>query len=192
MEMTELIHLWQKGDKISEERLFSASYQKFKDIARLTMSQHGDRNITLEKMVHSTTTLVHEAYIKLNSSVTHDIANRREFYLLVSKSIRHILVDIYRKKTAQKRDLKNVEKYMVVNKKIPFSTKDFEQYLNLEQSIDHLHQQYPRTSEILQLRHFLGLLNKEIASFYSISESTVDKELKFARGWIKLNMLDLH
>ncbi len=81
MEITELIHLWESGDKLSERKLFSLTYLQFKKLARITKGkQHKVGNSLLESTMLSTTALVHEAYLKLNKSVKLDICNQREFY----------------------------------------------------------------------------------------------------------------
>ena len=40
--------------------------------------------------------------------------------------------------------------------------------------------------------HFFGFDNKEIANLLNISESTVDKDLKFARALIKITLYDIY
>jgi RNA polymerase sigma factor (TIGR02999 family) len=188
MEITELIHQWKMGDSISESRLFSATYTQFKALAKKAI--HKQKNaenscINLEEIVHSTTSLVHDAYLKLSTTEIIDVTNRKEFYLLVAKAMRHILVDYFRKRSSQKRDATTFSEVM---NDIVFSQQEIEPYIALDDAIVSLEQSHARPSEILQLKHFFGLKNQDISHLLKVSESTIEKDLKFARGWITFHM----
>jgi len=186
-EITELIQKWKLGDSLSENRLFSVTYQQFKILAKKAINKQSNSQNNLEDIVHSTTSLVHDAYIKLSHANAIDISNRKDFYLLTAKTMRHILVDYFRKKNSQKR-------YVDISTDVALNdithASNFEQYLILDKAIQLLHDEHPRPGDILQLKHFFGFANKEIANLLNISESTVDKDLKFARGLIKLTLSD--
>ena len=47
----------------------------------------------------------------------------------------------------------------------------------------------PRASEILHLVYFANLTREEVAAVMKISIPTVDRELRFARGWLKASLL---
>jgi len=182
-EATELIKNWSSGDKLSEEKLFVLTYQQFKNIARSTKKKLGTQNeaCLTDDIIHSTTSLVHDAYIKLAPGLTECIDNRKQFYLLVSKVMRHILVDHYRKNTASKRQS---NKNIMSDLSTPIvSSVD---YIAIDQAIESLTKEYPRQAETVQLRYFHGLKNKEIAKLQQISESLVDKDLSFSKRWMQL------
>lgn len=183
-EITELINKWSLGDKLSEDKLFSLTYQQFKDLARSTKKNLDTKNEAhlIADIIHSTTSLVHDAYIKLAPGLTENVANRKQFYLLVSKVMRHILVDHYRKNSASKRQFNPI----IANDD---STADisFIDYLSIDQAIESLTKEYPRQAETVQLRYFHGLKNKEIAKLHQISESLVDKDLKFSKSWMRIH-----
>ncbi|MET1257125.1 ECF-type sigma factor [Aliikangiella maris] len=188
MNLTQLIHKWQSGDKFSEEKLFSVTYEQFRRIAKESIQKQKSLGVqpkNIEEIIHSTTSLVHDAYIKISSAQTVDLKNSREFYMLVATTMRHILVDFFRKQNSKKRDVDAVDNKEIKN--IPYSH-ELEDYLTLDKAIENLLDSFPRPAEILQLKYFFGFQNKEIADVLNISESTVDKDLKFARGWIKLHI----
>jgi len=181
---TDLIKKWTLGDKTSEDKLFALTYQQFKAIARDAKSKlngKGELNITAD-IICSTTALVHDAYIKLAPGITEDIDNRKQFYLLVSKIMRHILVDHHRKKVATKRQ---------ATQQLDDETqasKDFSlDYISIDKAIEHLTKDYPRQAQTIQLRYFHGLKNREIAQLHQISESLVDKDLKFSKSWMRIH-----
>lgn len=188
IEITELIQQWKLGDNISEERLFSATYQQFRAIAKgalVKQKKLREKTINLEDIIHSTTSLVHDAYLKLNATKTIDIKNRKEFYLLVAKSMRHILVDYFRMRSSQKR---NVDNAQYDYHELPTMVEGVEPYIKLDEAIDSLQREHVRPCEILQLKHFFGMANNQISALINVSESTIEKDLKFARGWITLYM----
>lgn len=181
---TDLIKKWTLGDKTSEDKLFALSYQHFKAIAHNAKSKLNNKdelNITAD-IICSTTALVHDAYLKLAPGITEDIDNRKQFYLLVSKIMRHILVDHHRKKIASKRQITQQldGDYQ--------TSKDFSlDYISIDKAIEHLTKDYPRQAQTIQLRYFHGLKNKEIAQLHQISESLVDKDLKFSKSWMRIH-----
>jgi len=190
-ELTELILQYKLGEQLSENRLFVATYKQFKLIAKqaMTKSQKSESNFCLSDVVHSTTSLVHDAYLKLHTADLSMIENRKMFYLLVATTMRHILVDYFRKRNSQKRGRNDSALHFIDREDdFSFQQSQVEQYFSFEQAIESLQAEYPRPSDIMQLKHFSGLHNKEIAELMKLSESTVEKDLKFARGWISLSL----
>lgn len=183
-DITTLINQWSLGDKTSEERLFALTYQQFKMIARDAknkLNANDEFNITAN-IIHSTTSLVHDAYIKLSPGLAENIENKKQFYLFISKVMRHILVDHHRKNTALKRQ--NTQPANS-NSSTPISLSL--DYITIDKGIEKLNTAYPRQAQTIQLRYFHGLTNKEIAQLHDISESLVDKDLKFSKSWMRMH-----
>ncbi|MGC9491207.1 ECF-type sigma factor, partial [Vibrio genomosp. F10] len=107
MDLTDLILRWQSGEKEVEQQLYLYAYEHLKVIAqqeRLRSSQKfGEHNPVFNELSNNTTALINEAYVKLSQYSDCDVGNRKQFYLLVSKVIRQILVDQARYFGAQKR-----------------------------------------------------------------------------------------
>jgi RNA polymerase sigma factor (TIGR02999 family) len=175
---------WSKGHKHSEDKLLSYTYDRFKLIASQTRKKvkkyHGETHY-VDDVIHSTTSLVHEAYLKLAANNEIDAENSKDFFLLVSKIMRHILVDHYRKLTTDKRLANNVLFTESVQCSNGQSVLD---YIQIDQSLAKLAKAFPRQAETFQLRYFMGLKNKEIAELHTVSESLIDKDLKFSKNWI--------
>ncbi|MGL1957402.1 MAG: ECF-type sigma factor [Colwellia sp.] len=183
-ETTDLIKQWSLGEKNLEDKLFTLTYQQFKTIARDAKSKlngNDDFNVTAN-IIHSTTSLVHDAYLKLAPGITENIDNRKQFYLLVSKVMRHILVDHHRKSTASKR-----QKQVTIDETSQQAKTFSLDYIVIDKAIESLTKDYPRQAETIQLRYFHGLKNKEIAQLHNISESLVDKDLKFSKSWMRVH-----
>jgi len=183
-ELTHIILSWSEGHKSSEEKLFVYTYERFKQIAtvaRTKVKLYNSNQYSMEDVICSTTSLVHEAYIKLATDKKIDIESSKDFFLLVSTVMRHILIDHYRKLSANKRKF---DKDSSLKNNINSNDANNFDYISIDHSINKLSNVYPRQAETFQLRYFLGLKNKEIAKLQSVSESLIDKDLRFAKNWI--------
>jgi RNA polymerase sigma factor (sigma-70 family) len=56
--------------------------------------------------------------------------------------------------------------------------------LDIDRALKELHKIDPRKSRMVELRFFLGSTSEETADLLNTSKATVDRELKFARGWL--------
>jgi RNA polymerase sigma factor (TIGR02999 family) len=56
--------------------------------------------------------------------------------------------------------------------------------LDIDRALRDLHQLDARKSRMIELRFFLGSTSSETAELLRMSKATVDRELKFARGWL--------
>src|SRR5688572_10409118 len=95
--ITELLRAWSAGDTRALDELIPLVDRELKQIARAYM-----RN---EKQGHilQTTALVIEAFIRLLQGETINWQNRHQFYAIVAKRMRQVLVDYARKISAPKR-----------------------------------------------------------------------------------------
>jgi RNA polymerase sigma factor (sigma-70 family) len=50
----------------------------------------------------------------------------------------------------------------------------------------------PRKCRMVELRFFLGFTAEETAEMMNTSKASVDRDLKFARGWLQHRLRSLH
>jgi len=122
-----------------------------------------------------TTSLVHEAYLKLAGQTRADYANRRQFYALASKAMRSILIDNARWHSRQKRGGGRTP--VVFEESMLVSAERSEELLALDQALDRLEESEPRLARIVECRCFGGLTVDETAEALDVSSATVK------RGW---------
>src|SRR5215470_13916371 len=92
---TTLFKRWRGGDREAGEELFRMIYQ---DLLRLAQSYlNGDR----AGQAIQATTLVHETYLRLFGKEKVDVACRGHFFVIASRQMRRILIDLSRKKSAR-------------------------------------------------------------------------------------------
>jgi RNA polymerase sigma factor (TIGR02999 family) len=56
--------------------------------------------------------------------------------------------------------------------------------MDLDRVLEELNQLDARKCKMVELRFFLGFSAEETADLLNTSKATVDRELKFARGWL--------
>ncbi|PJF37995.1 MAG: RNA polymerase subunit sigma, partial [Phototrophicales bacterium] len=100
--ITQLLSAAQAGDAQAMEQLFPLVYDELVKIAH-SLRVRWQGNYTL-----NTTSLVHEAYLKLSDQDENAYANRAHFFAVAAKAMRHILVNYSKMKNAAKRGGKDI------------------------------------------------------------------------------------
>jgi RNA polymerase sigma-70 factor (ECF subfamily) len=123
------------------------------------------------------TALVHEAYLKL---IHADLAwqDRRHFYAVAAKVMRHILVDHAKSQKRVKRGGGAVQipldEAVLVGPELPPDVIEVDGALERLAALD------PRKARLVELLFFGGLTYEETASVLEISPATVHRELRLA------------
>lgn len=92
-----LVQRWTDGDREAFDRLTEVLYDDLRAIAhRHLRSERSDHTLT-------TTALVHEAYVELSGRTGPAWRGRAQFFALLSKIMRNVLVDYARRRQAGKR-----------------------------------------------------------------------------------------
>lgn len=171
-EVTQLLHAAVGGDREALDRLVPLVYEDLHRLAHRQLNREGGGH-TLQ-----TTGLVHEAYMKLAGSRV-SAASRSHFLAIAARAMRQVLVDYARRRKAEKRGsgvaaitLNDGEQGMEV------STDDL---LALDEVLDQLE---PRQRQVVELRFFGGLEEKDVAEALGISERTVRRDWVKARAWL--------
>ncbi|MCG6117167.1 MAG: ECF-type sigma factor [Aquimonas sp.] len=174
-ELTLLMRSWQSGDINAGERLLALVYPRVRAIAAQAIrAQHG---ATL-----SATELAHEALIRLLADIP-DWQDRQHFFHVVAQATRQILVDQARRRLAEKRGGGQAH--------LPLSAADFAmpaqeaELLRVDDALSSLALLDPRQARIVEMVYFGGFSRAEIARALALSEGTVDRDLRFARAWLK-------
>ena len=128
------------------------------------------------------TALVHEAFLRLSGQ--HVQWNDRTHFLAVAaNTMRRVLVDHERKRSASKRDggLR-----VTMDESVPDAGGDDRalELLALDDALVRLASLDPRTARVVELRFFGGLGVEETASVLEISPASVKRDWSFARAWL--------
>ncbi len=181
--LTQIIHRWHNGDEQAVSELTQFAYYQLRELAqkeRRRIEQKFNQDLS-DPAIHNTTALINEAYLKISKGDLSYVENRRQFYNMVSKVMRQVLIEHARYSNAQKRQAQELANISEVNDAT-------DNWISLEKSIEVFSERYPRQAEALQLKYFMGMKNQEIGELLSCSHSLIEKDLRFAKGWLSLKL----
>lgn len=168
------------GDGDALRRLMPLVYEDLKQLAR---RQRRFVQVRAGQTLN-TTGLVHEAFVKLVDRSGVRWENRSHFFNLAARSMRHLLVDAARERSAQKRGggehpttLAHVESGGAVLPRI-------EDILAVDSALERLATIDPRLARLVECRYFAGFTDDEVAAALGISRRTVQRDWKRARAWL--------
>jgi len=127
------------------------------------------------------TALVHEVYMRLAAQEDVEWRNQEHFVGVAAAMMRRVLVDHAR---GHKRD----KRWGGV--KLPLAEADncadgeAEDLVALDEALRRLARKHPQKSRVVELRFFGGLSIQETAHILGVSDSTIERDWKFARAWL--------
>ncbi len=179
-EVTRLLTDWNNGDAAARDQLVTLVYGELRRMA--------SRRLQLERDGHTmrTGTLAHEVYLRLFKVNGLPCRNREEFYCIVAKLMRQILVEAARKRHAEKRGGDPIhvplEDVTVV---APAPNLDL---IALDEALDALAWYDKELSRIVELHYFAGLTIEETADILGVSTDTVKRRWQQARIYLRDEM----
>jgi RNA polymerase sigma factor (TIGR02999 family) len=172
--ITQLLSAWRGGDAAALERLIALVYADLQRVAQRHLRREGA--ITL-----SATELVHEACLRLIGP-SLDWQDRAHFFAIAARQMRHVLVDHARRKQRDKRD---GGKAVTLQDDLAEAGVSPPDVLELDLLLDRLADLDARKRDVLELHYFGGLSHLEMAQALQVSEATVDRDLRFAKAWLR-------
>lgn len=175
-EVTRMLTAIEAGEKISTDELLPMVYQELRKLAQSRISSLAPGQ-TLQA-----TALVHEAYLRLSDSDDDGWTGKRHFFAAAAESMRRIMIDRYRMKSAQKRggDCEHVEFDELALEGVYPNT----DLLELNEQLDRMEESHPESAQLVKLRFFAGLSLKETALAMGLTERTAKRRWSFARAWL--------
>jgi RNA polymerase sigma factor (TIGR02999 family) len=176
-EATRLLNAIEQGDPSAAEQLLPLVYCELRKLAAARLA-HEEPGQTLQA-----TALVHEAYLRLvDVEKAQRWDSRGHFFAAAAESMRRILIDNAHRKKALKRggdrhrvDFDNVD---------PAVQPPEDELIALNEALDQLAKIEPQTAELVKLRYFAGLTNKQSAEVLRIAPRTADSLWAYARVWL--------
>ena len=129
-----------------------------------------------------TTALVNEAFIRLINWRDVSWQNRAHFVAMAARVMRHILVDISRRRARGPagRNVRIVE----IAEAEDASQDRSRDLIAIDDALRELAERDPRKAQIVELRFFGGLNLQEIAEVIGVAPITVSREWAKARAWL--------
>jgi RNA polymerase sigma-70 factor, ECF subfamily len=179
-EITELLQAWSNGDSQALGKLMPLVDHELRRIAHAYMSR--------ERAGHTlqTTALVDEAIIRLMEGEKISWQSRTHFYSLVAKRMRQILIEHAREQLTAKRG--NRAEHIDVAEAVFLSSEASQEMIILDEVLIKLAKLDERKAKVVEYRYFGGFTLEEIANILDVSPSTVEREWRVARAWLKREM----
>lgn len=175
-EITELLVDWNNGDQSALEKLLPLVEKELHRLAHSYMRRE-NRNHLLQ-----TTALVNEAYLTLVNQKNTRWQSRAHFFGIAAQIMRRILLNYARDQRRQKRGGGAVQ--VSLSEVAVMSWERTEEIIAVDEALVKLAKVDERKAKVVELRHFGGLNNKEIAEVLSVSEITVVRDMNFATAWL--------
>jgi RNA polymerase sigma factor (TIGR02999 family) len=175
-QVTTLLQQWAGGDEAARDELMPLVYEELRRIARRLFKGEA-RGHTLQP-----TALVHEVFAKLADAQV-SWQDRAHFYALCARMMRRLLVNHANARKAAKRGGDAVQ-VTLDDDALP-AAGDAVDVIEIDEALSQLAKLDPRKAGLVEMRYFAGLTFAEMAEVTGLSTSTIDRELRFARAWMK-------
>jgi RNA polymerase sigma factor (TIGR02999 family) len=174
--VSRLLKAWCGGDQQARDDLVPVVYRE--------LQRRAGAYLRRERPDHTLqpTALVHEAFMRLMEQDRVAWQNRAHFFAIAAQMMRRILIDHAREHQAAKRPGAGVK--MMLDDRIGAAQPRACEFLALDHALVELTRIDPRQGQIVELRYFGGLSEREVGEVLSISRATVTREWQTARSWL--------
>ena len=180
-EITRILSAAEQGDPHAAEQLLPLVYDELRKLAARNLAQENPGQ-TLQA-----TALVHEAFIRLvDTEQAQHWNSRGHFFAAAAEAMRRILVDSARRKRRPKhggdRGRLDLDALDIAAPEVS------DDLCALDEALSLLAQKDAQAAELVKLRYFAGLTNKQAAEILSISPRSADMLWVYARAWLLKKM----
>ena len=177
-QITEILNK-DKIDSDTWNKILPIVYKQLKAIARNVKFGHKKQ----ENL--NTTSLVHEAYIKLQKNQNLTIEGTKHFYKLAALAMRQILVDTARANLSKKRSKEIGEDdeqthILAINNQVTTAS----EIIEIDYALTQLEKLNPRLADVVINHFYGGYTFEQISEMSQISKRTVVRDWKKAKAFI--------
>ena len=175
-DVTRILKAIEQGKTKAAEELLPLVYEELRRLAAAKMAREAPGQ-TLQA-----TALVHEAYLRLIGQKDQPWQNSRHFFSAAAEAMRRILVERARQKARQKYggDWQRVDLEEI---NVATESND-ETLLFVSDALEKLAVKDPACAELIKLRFFAGIPNRQAAEILGLSERTAKRNWAYARAWL--------
>ena len=182
-DVTALLRGWSNGDELAFERLMPLVYDELHRMALRYLA--GERaNISLQP-----TGLVNEVCLRLLGWDQARWQNRRHFFGVSAGMMRRILVDIARRRRAERRGGAAAVRVPIDTIELAAPQPD-DNLVAIDHALEALAALDARKARVVELRFFAGLSMEETAQALGVSLRTAQSDWAFARAWLYQTLTD--
>jgi RNA polymerase sigma factor (TIGR02999 family) len=175
-DVTSILKRIEQGDSSAAEAMLPLVYNELRRIAAAKMAREQPGQ-TLQP-----TALVHEAWLRLGGDTQPAWQNRTHFFAAAAEAMRRILVEKARRRQ-RVRHGGNLERLDLDDVEIAAPESD-PRVIQISDALDLLTAEDPVKAEVVKLRFFVGLSDREVAEALGLSERTVERHWAYAKVWL--------
>jgi RNA polymerase sigma-70 factor (ECF subfamily) len=175
-QITRLLDAWRAGSGSALNELVPLVEAELRRLARGYLRRERPGHVL------QTTALVNEAFVRLVGWQEVKWQNRAHFIATAAQLMRHILVDIARRRARSADSPRVLVVDLADTEQAVHRSRDV---MALDDALRELAEHDPRKSQIVELRFFGGLTLEEIAEVIGVSPVTVSREWAKARAWLR-------
>jgi RNA polymerase sigma-70 factor (ECF subfamily) len=174
--VTQLLAAWSDGNQSARDELIPLVYAELHRVAQNYLRRER-RGHTLQSSA-----LVHEAFLRL---VDQRVAwrNRAHFFGIAAQLMRRILVDYARSRGNEKHG--GDQLHLELDDALDAAAERDADLVALDDALTDLAAIDPQQSRVIELRYFGGLTIEETAEALGLSDTTVEREWRLARAWLR-------
>jgi len=173
-EVTELLNRIRQNDQAALDELVTLVYPDLHRMARKRLAQND--TITLL----DATSMVHEAYLRLQGSGRIDAQSRPQFFVYAAQVLRSVMVDFARKRCAERRGGGNANVTLADDLAAGVGGTD-DEIERVNDALDDLAESDPRLRHVIEMRYFGGFNDQEIAEALGVTDRTVRRDWERAK-----------
>ena len=180
-EVTRLLELWRGGEEGAFDRLLPLVYDELRRVATAYMRR--------ERSDHTmqTTALIHEAYLRLADVRNLEVNDRSHFFAVAARAMRRILVDHARSQQSAKRVGAHRRLPLEEAAAMPLEVAPGH-VIAVHEALEKLAAAHPRQAQLVEMRFFGGFSEDEVGEILGLSRSTMTRDWRFARQWLRRHM----
>jgi RNA polymerase sigma factor (TIGR02999 family) len=182
-DVTALLRVWSDGDERAFERLLPLVYDELHRMALGYLSRERG-GVSLQA-----TGLVNEICVRLLGWDHNRWQNRSHFFGVSAQMMRRVLVDIARRRRAERRGGRAAVHVPIDGVEMPVDEPD-EDLVALDAALEKLAAIDSRKVRVVELKFFGGLTMEETAQTLGISLRTAHNDWVFARAWLYQALTD--
>lgn len=182
-EVNKLLSQIELGDSAAPRQLLPIVYGELRRLAAAMLA--GERpGQTLQP-----TALVHEAWLRLAGGC-HDqsFKSRTHFFAAAAESMRRILVDRARRRSAERHGGK-LDRQELLDSDIA-TVAPADEVIAVNDALDALVAHDSLTAELIKLRYFGGFTLEEAGELLGMSRATAYRSWTYGRAWLKAELND--
>lgn len=175
-DLTRLLNAIDREDPRAGDELIALVYDELRRLARIKLANE------MAGQTLQPTALVHEAWLRLAGDAPHEWNSRGHFFGAAAEAMRRILVDNARRKLSLKRGARP-ERVDLTKLDLAVNA-DEDHILLVNEALEKLAAHDAQAAELVKLRFFAGLSQKESAAALGLPDRSAGRLLAYARSWL--------